>query len=134
MKEKTLRINNLDKLTHSEHREITPLWNVIRTFHRNEFETGIHQYEIYLERLGAIPPNVLQLNINPTIKVNESKLLSGKVVKSGYVEVEFQRYTNTSIASTPSTKSWNVKVGIESFKTLEDFKEYLKSIISLFFK
>ena len=134
MKEKTLRINNLDKLTHSEHREITPLWNVIRTFHRNEFETGIHQYEIYLERLGAIPPNVLQLNINPTIKVNESKLLSGKVVKSGYVEVEFQRYTNTSIASTTSPKSWNVKVGIESFKTLEDFKEYLKSIISLFFK
>ena len=134
MKEKTLRINNLDKLTYKEHREITPLWNVIRTFHRNEFETGIHQYEIYLERLGAIPPNVLQLNINPTIKVNESKLLSGKVVKSGYVEVEFQRYTNTSIASTTSTKSWNVKVGIESLKTLEDFKEYLKSIISLFFK
>ena len=134
MKEKTLRINNLDKLTYKEHREINPVVNVIRTFHRNEFETGIHQYEIYLERLGAIPPNVLQLNINPTIKVNESKLLSGKVVKSGYVEVEFQRYTNTSIASTTSTKSWNVKVGIESLKTLEDFKEYLKSIISLFFK
>ena len=134
MKEKTLRINNLDKLTYKEHREINPVVNVIRTFHRNEFETGIHQYEIYLERLGAIPPNVLQLNINPTIKVNESKLLSGKVVKSGYVEVEFQRYTNTPMASTTSTKSWNVKVGIESFKTLEDFKEYLRSIISLFFK
>jgi hypothetical protein len=134
MKEKTLRINNLDKLSHSEHREITPFVNVIKTFHRNEFETGIHQYEIYLERLGVIPPNVLQLNINPTIKVNESKLLSGKTVKSGYVEVEFQSYINTSIASTTSPKSCNVKVGIESLKTLEDFKEYLKSIISLFFK
>lgn len=134
MKEKTLRINNLDKLSHSQHREITPLWNVIKTFHRNEFETGIHQYEIYLERVGAIPPNVIQINIHPTIKVIETKLLSGKTVKSGYVEVEFQSYINTSIASTTSTISRNVKVGIESLKTLEDFKEYLISVISLFFK
>jgi hypothetical protein len=121
----------LDKLTHSEHREINPFVNVIRTYIGSG---NPYKYQIYLERLGAIPPNVLQLNINPTIKVNESKLLSGKVVKSEYVEVEFQRYTNTPMASTPSTKSWNVKVGIESFKTLEDFKEYLRSIISLFFK
>ena len=130
MKEKTLRINNLDKLTYKEHREITPLWNVIRTFHRNEFETGIHQYQIYLERLGVIPPNVLQLNINPTIKVNESKLLSGKTVKSGYVEVETQSYINTSIASTTSPKIWKTQVDIENLKTLDNFKEYLKEGIT----
>lgn len=135
MKEKTLRINNLDKLSHSEHREITPFVNVIKTFCMYGSKSGNpYQYQIYLERLGVTPPNVLQLNINPTIKVNESKLLSGKTVKSGYVEVEFQSYINTSIASTTSPKIRNVKVGIESLKTLEDFKEYLSSIISLFFK
>ena len=124
MKGKTLRINNLNKLAHFNHRDITPVWRVIRTFKMDVVGNGNpYKYEIYLERLGAIPPNVIQINIYPTIKTNN------------YVEVEIQRYVNTSIASTSSPKIWKTQVEIENLKTLEDFKEYLREgVITLFGK
>lgn len=122
MKGKTLKINNLHKLSHSEHREITPLWQVIKTFcmYGSKSESP-YKYEIYLERLGAIPPNVIQININPTIKTMD-------VIGGGtkFVEVEICRYVNTSIASTTSTKVWKTQIEIKNLKTLEKFKEYLK--------
>ena len=118
MKEKTIRINNLDKLSHSEHREITPVWQVIKTFcmYGSKSESP-YKYEIYLERLGAIPPNVIQININPIIKT---------IFGQQYVEVEIYRYVNTSIASTTSPKIWKTQIEIKNIKTLETFKEYLK--------
>ena len=122
MKGKTLKINNLHKLSHSEHREITPVWQVIKTFcmYGSKSENP-YKYEIYLERLGVIPPNVLQVNIHPTIKTIN-------VVGGGtqFVEVEIQRYTNTTLASTSSPKLWKTQVEIQNLKTLENFKEYLK--------
>ena len=122
MKEKTLRINNLDKLSHSQHRDITPVWRVIKTFTKDEIMSGNpYKYEIYLERLGVTPPNVLQVNIHPTIKTIN-------VVGGGtqFVEVEIQRYTNTTLASTSSPKLWKTQVEIQNLKTLDNFKEYLK--------
>ena len=127
MKEKTLRINNLNKLAHFNHRDITPVWRVIKTFEMDVVGSGNpYKYEIYLERVGAIPPNVIQINIHPEIKT---------IVGQQYVEVEICRYVNTSIASTTSPKIWKTQVEIENLKTLEDFKEYLKEgVITLFGK
>lgn len=132
MKGKFIRINNLDKLTYKEHRKIAPLWQVVQTFHRNEFETGINQYEIYLEKTGVIPPYVLQINISGTVK---SIVIVGLEKTNEFLEVEILRYTNTSTASTSSTKTWKTQVDIEKLKTLEDFKEYIREgLIPLFGK
>ena len=131
MKEKTLRINNLNKLAHFNHRDITPVWRVIKTFEMDVVGSeSPYKYEIYLERVGAIPPNVLQINIHPTIKT-----IVGLEKTNQYVEVEIQRYVNTTLASTSSPKIWKTQVEIENLKTLEDFKEYLKEgVITLFGK
>ena len=132
MKEKTLRINNLDKLSHSKHREITPNWKVIKTFHRNEFGPKITQYEIYLERLGVTPPCVLEINIIPMVKIGLDTDKWGTPFGSStkWVEINTTYYVNTQTTSTQNT--YNVDMSV--IKDIESFKECIREIIPILSK
>ena len=111
MKEKTLRINNINKLSLPQNYQITPQWVIHLTL------PSQIKYYIYLQNIGTNPIQELQINVSTKIELIQPKNYG--------VRLEWKKFTNHTSLLGEGT----LQVHLDEMETVERFKEFLKNIL-----
>lgn len=122
MKEKTLRINNFDKLTDVRHRSLLMnRWRILRTSVQNNDEEYL-SYKIWVEgSLVGNVPDVIEITIN-------SKIEGGQLLLP-YVNVELEHIKRDFSNPSNLKEIHNTTMTIESMEDLQTFKKALENVI-----
>ena len=111
MKEKTLRINNINKLSLPQNYQITPQWVIHLTL------PSQIKYYIYLQNIGTNPIQELQINVSTKIELIQPKNYG--------VRLEWKKFTNHTSLLGEGT----LQVHLDEMESVEIFKEFLKNIL-----
>lgn len=113
MKEKTLRINNINKLSLPQNYQITPQWVI----HLTGLLPSQIKYYIYLQNIGTNPIQELQINLSTKIQT---------ILPKNYgVRLEWKKFTNHTSLLGEGTMG----VHLDEMESVERFREFLKNIL-----
>lgn len=113
MKGKTLRINNIGKLSLPQNYQITPQW----VMHLAGSLPSQIKYYIYLQNIGTNPIEELQINLSTKIETIQPKNYG--------VRLDWKKFTNHT-----SLLSYGImEVHLDEMESVERFKEFLKNIL-----